>query len=138
MVLGALLTVARAAGEYYAALLYCLATRCNIEAVPLLQHDTPALVHVFSLAKTLALWDAPHYRAPSFAADLRANLANVAIPGTGAAACTFSNMMTCVLAAWIAGSQGRQPRQLARLPTAANQLPPPCTLPFPTASQACP
>lgn len=41
------------------------------------------LCHVYMLAKTLQLWDAPHYRAASFAEDLRANLKNVAIPGTG-------------------------------------------------------
>jgi hypothetical protein len=29
------------------------------------------------------LWHKPHYRAPSFAHDLRANLRNVAVPGTG-------------------------------------------------------
>ncbi|KAI8468551.1 MAG: hypothetical protein J3K34DRAFT_477654 [Monoraphidium minutum] len=84
MVLGAAVCVLRATAEYYAALIYCLATRCNIERVPLLQRDTAALVHVYSLAKTLQLWDAPHYRAPSFAHDLRDNLKNVAIPGTGA------------------------------------------------------
>lgn len=84
MAVGTLLTVARATAEYYAVLLYCLATRCNIERAPLLQRDTPALVHVYALARTLLLWHAPHYRAPTFAHDLRANLANVAIPGTGA------------------------------------------------------
>ncbi|KIZ05932.1 hypothetical protein MNEG_2024 [Monoraphidium neglectum] len=75
--------VLRATAEYYGALLYCLATRCNIEGCPLLQHDTAALVHVYSLAKTLQLWAVPHYRAPTFGADMRANLRNVAIPGTG-------------------------------------------------------
>lgn len=39
--------------------------------------------HVYTLAQTLQLWDAPHYRASSFAEDLRANLRNVATPGTG-------------------------------------------------------
>ena len=31
----------------------------------------------------MELWDKPHYRHPSFAHDLRANLRNVAVPGTG-------------------------------------------------------
>lgn len=79
----ALLAIARATAEYYAALVYCLATRCNIERVPLLQRDTAALVHVYGLARTLLLWHAPHYRAPTFADDLRANLRDVAIPCTG-------------------------------------------------------
>lgn len=39
--------------------------------------------HMYMLAKTLHLWDEPHYRAASFAEDLRDNLKNVAIPGTG-------------------------------------------------------
>jgi hypothetical protein len=33
--------------------------------------------------KVLSLWNQPHYRAPTFSHDLRANLCNVAIPGTG-------------------------------------------------------
>lgn len=41
------------------------------------------LCHMYTLAKTLQLWHAPHYRAATFADDLRANLRNVAIPGTG-------------------------------------------------------
>lgn len=44
----------------------------------------PCCQHMYSLVKTLLLWDQPHYRAPSFAADLRDNLRNVAVPGTGA------------------------------------------------------
>jgi hypothetical protein len=39
---------------------------------------------MYTLAATLRLWDAPHYRATSFAQDLRDNLCNIAIPGTGA------------------------------------------------------
>jgi len=37
----------------------------------------------------LYLWDKPHYRALSFAHDLRANLSNVAVPGTGVPLSTF-------------------------------------------------
>lgn len=40
-------------------------------------------VHLYTLAKQLQLWHAPHYRAPTFVHDLRSNLKNVAIPGTG-------------------------------------------------------
>jgi len=78
------ITALRATAEYYICFIYCLITGCNIERCPVLQHQTAALVHVFSLAKTLRLWNAPHYRAPTFAHDLRDNLKNVAIPGTGA------------------------------------------------------
>mmetsp|Transcript_6552 Transcript_6552/g.20455 ORF Transcript_6552/g.20455 Transcript_6552/m.20455 type:complete len:435 (+) Transcript_6552:50-1354(+) len=40
-------------------------------------------VHVFSLALALRLWDRPHYRKSSYAADVRDNFRNVAVPGTG-------------------------------------------------------
>jgi len=56
----------------------------------LLKHKLPgdllalrAKVHVFSLCLALRLWDAPHYRKSSYAADVRDNFRNVAIPGTG-------------------------------------------------------
>ena len=39
--------------------------------------------HVFSLALAVRLWHAPHYRKSSYALDLRDNLRNVAVPGTG-------------------------------------------------------
>lgn len=45
--------------------------------------DTRQLVHVYSLAATLRLWDHPHYRAPTFGQDVADNVRNVAIPGTG-------------------------------------------------------
>jgi hypothetical protein len=98
MVLYAAISGLRTTLEYYSCFLYCLITRCNIERSPLLQRDTAALVHVYSLAKTLHLWDQPHYRAPTFAHDLRANLKNVAIPGTGGCAC----VRVCVCA-WMGG-----------------------------------
>jgi hypothetical protein len=40
-------------------------------------------VHMLTLAQTMLLWDAPHYRAISFSKDLRNNVRNIAIPGTG-------------------------------------------------------
>jgi hypothetical protein len=46
--------------------------------------STLAAVHCYSLCRWLALWDAPHYRALTFAHDCRENLRNVAVPGTGA------------------------------------------------------
>jgi len=42
-----------------------------------------ARVHVFSMVLDLRLWSKPHYRKPSYRADLADNLRNVAIPGTG-------------------------------------------------------
>ena len=58
--------------QYYATLLYfLLRPAAPIDASPLLQGDTAALVWVYSLAKAVHLWNEPHYRAPSFAHDLR-------------------------------------------------------------------
>lgn len=57
-------------------------------------HQRLPLCHMYMLAKTLHLWNAPHYRAPTFADDLRANLRNVAIPGTGTCTCCCSGLKT--------------------------------------------
>lgn len=40
-------------------------------------------LHTYTLVRTFATWGAPHYRAPSFGADMRVNLRNLAPPGTG-------------------------------------------------------
>ena len=42
-----------------------------------------ARIHLFSLASNFYLYRKPHYRKPSYRADLLDNLRNVAIPGTG-------------------------------------------------------
>lgn len=42
-----------------------------------------ARIQLFSLTLIAYLWNKPHYRHPTFAHDMRANLLNVAIPGTG-------------------------------------------------------
>ncbi|KAF6251978.1 hypothetical protein COO60DRAFT_1628722 [Scenedesmus sp. NREL 46B-D3] len=68
---------------YYAAFLCYYVGQQSIKSCPLLKGDVIAEVHLYSLAKQLLLWDEPHYRAATFADDLRANLKNVAIPGTG-------------------------------------------------------
>ncbi|GBF99570.1 hypothetical protein Rsub_12195 [Raphidocelis subcapitata] len=91
-------SIVSATAAYYAALAWVLATGCSIEAVPLLQRDAAALVHVYSLAKTLQLWDSPHYRAPTLSDDLRANLKNVAVPGTGVPLSLFCSCRLAFLA----------------------------------------
>lgn len=53
------------------------------ENIPHHNLDQWARVQVYHLAQTFKLWELPHYRAPSYQADLIANLKNVAIPGTG-------------------------------------------------------
>jgi len=46
-------------------------------------------LHVYSLARTIATFNEPHYRAPTFGTDVRANLRNLAIPATGVPLSTF-------------------------------------------------
>jgi len=67
-----------------------------------LDGDSAAL-HVYALARTIATWDAPHYRAPTFGADVRANLRNVALPGTGVALSLFAahRLTAWLFAAWL-------------------------------------
>jgi len=50
-----------------------------------LRHDDEAAANVYSIYVHLRDWNKPHYRAPTFGEDVRANLANVAAPGTGVA-----------------------------------------------------
>ena len=47
--------------------------------------DRRQACHVFGAALAIRMWHRPHYRTTSYAADLRANLSNVAVPGTGMA-----------------------------------------------------
>ena len=59
------------------------------------EKNRQARVQLYSLALVLWLWNKPHYRHPTFADDLRANLRNVAVPGTGLPLsffCTFKWM----------------------------------------------
>lgn len=72
-----------ATSQYFATLLYLLLINGRIDGCPFLKHNTAQLVHVYSLARTIKLFDLPHYRAKTFQEDLRNNLKNVAIPGTG-------------------------------------------------------
>ena len=51
--------------------------------VPLFKDDLHARINCFSLALAVKLWTQPHYRSGTFANDMKKNLRNVAIPGTG-------------------------------------------------------
>lgn len=68
---------------YWGTFLYFWLGQQPISKLEVFGEQRLPLCHVYVLAKTLQLWDAPHYRAASFAEDLRANLKNVAVPGTG-------------------------------------------------------
>jgi hypothetical protein len=50
---------------------------------PVLRKDQHAKAHLYSMVLTFYLWDEPHYRAGTYKEDLRDNLKNVAVPGTG-------------------------------------------------------
>lgn len=57
----------------------------SFTSCPYLREDEnrQARVQLCSLSLNWKLWNEPHYRASSYAHDLRANLRNVAVPGTG-------------------------------------------------------
>ena len=48
-------------------------------------NDRHGKVHLFAIALVFRLWNKPHYRAGTYQEDLKNNLKNVAIPGTGLA-----------------------------------------------------
>eukprot|EP01096_Ripella_sp_DP13-Kostka_P013773 TRINITY_DN6039_c1_g1_i2.p1 TRINITY_DN6039_c1_g1~~TRINITY_DN6039_c1_g1_i2.p1 ORF type:complete len:421 (+),score=217.03 TRINITY_DN6039_c1_g1_i2:25-1263(+) len=51
--------------------------------VPLFTNDTHARINCFSLALAVKLWNQPHYRSGTFVNDMKKNLRNVAVPGSG-------------------------------------------------------
>lgn len=76
--------VAEATVTYWTTLAFWLVSGGGIESPwPNQRLNTRQLAHTYSLATTLRIWDHPHYRAASFGADMRDNLRNVAVPGTG-------------------------------------------------------
>ena len=74
---------------YWGSFLYFWWSGQPINTLEIFGEQRLPLCHVYMLAKTLHLWDEPHYRAKSFADDLRANVKNVAVPGTGVCASQF-------------------------------------------------
>mmetsp|Transcript_20238 Transcript_20238/g.63605 ORF Transcript_20238/g.63605 Transcript_20238/m.63605 type:complete len:440 (-) Transcript_20238:292-1611(-) len=72
---------------YYRALVHYLVKGGRYEGSERLfegyEEATRIRVSVFSLCLALKLWDEPHYRKSSYAADVRDNFRNVALPGTG-------------------------------------------------------
>lgn len=55
----------------------------SYDSCPCYAEDTPAKVQVYSLYLISYMWSKPHYRSGTFSGDMRKNLRNVAIPGTG-------------------------------------------------------
>lgn len=53
------------------------------EQCPFFTCDKQAKAQVYSLVMVLYMWDKPHYRCGTYQDDMKTNLRNVAIPGTG-------------------------------------------------------
>ena len=68
---------------YYQCLWYYLVQDGRYSLCPYFLKDRQARVHVYSLTMIFYLWNKPHYRSGTFSNDMRKNLRNVAIPGTG-------------------------------------------------------
>jgi hypothetical protein len=68
--------------EYWASLMYYW-TGGKYATFPYFQDSLQARVHVRSLALINEMWGLPHYRNGNFGEDMRKNLRNVAVPGTG-------------------------------------------------------
>jgi len=78
--------------------------------------STRARVFLYGWSVTFLIWDQPHYRNGTFADDMKKNLRNVALPGTGIALSTFVQYgrfiavpaflilypMVCIIAAMLA------------------------------------
>lgn len=78
----ALITVVKVTVEYWASLFYYW-TGGKYEAFPYFEDSLQARCHLRSLALINEMWGLPHYRNGTFGEDMRKNLRNVAVPGTG-------------------------------------------------------
>lgn len=67
---------------YYVAVVFFLFGG-RYAACPVFENSPHAKAQVYSLVTTLWMWSRPHYRAGTFQDDMKTNLRNVAIPGTG-------------------------------------------------------
>ena len=76
-----------ALSAYYRALVQCLHRGDTYQSLAAAQPMLPpeARLHVYQLCLHVRLWNSPHYRSGTFGNDVRKNLRNVALPGTGVA-----------------------------------------------------
>lgn len=70
-------------GRFLLLFAYFLALGGSYRDCSMLSDNVHARVHVYSLALMFRIWNWPHYRNGTFGQDMRKNLRNVAIPGTG-------------------------------------------------------
>lgn len=68
--------------QFLAAVWHFLLGR-SYDACPYFADSPQALAQVYSLCTVLWLWHRPHYRTGTYQDDMKTNLRNVAIPGTG-------------------------------------------------------
>jgi len=98
--------------QFYKAVWYFLSGG-SFNSCPHFSENLQARVQLYSLCLVFYLWNLPHYRAGTFQQDMKTNLRNVAIPGTGVPLswmCLFKPMaycflligypILCLLAAW--------------------------------------
>jgi len=78
----ALVTMTKVTFEYWASLGYYW-TGGKYASFPYFKDSLQARVHIRSLALINEMWGLPHYRNGNFGEDMRKNLRNVAVPGTG-------------------------------------------------------
>lgn len=68
--------------QFYKAVWYFLSGG-SFSSCPFFPESLQARVQLYSLCLVFYLWSLPHYRTGTFQQDMRTNLRNVAIPGTG-------------------------------------------------------
>merc|ERR1719440_536493 len=79
---GSIASALQATLSFWAAVIY-FAFGGRYESSPFFKDSPQARAQVYSLVMVLWMWDRPHYRTGSYQDDMRTNLRNVAIPGTG-------------------------------------------------------
>lgn len=80
----------------YALFLYVIQKK-QYSQVTIFDDDKWAKAQIYSIALIFRLWSKKHYRSPSFQQDMKDNLQNVAIPGTGIPLSIFCcNSVVCL------------------------------------------
>ena len=69
--------------SYWLALYEWVIAKRSYAEGSMFREDLWARVQIYSLSLIFNLWDKEHYRSSSFQQDMKDNLSNVAIPGTG-------------------------------------------------------
>jgi hypothetical protein len=84
--------------QFYASLVWYWIVGGSYANCPYFKDNLHARCHVYSISLIFYLWDRPHYRNGTFQEDMKKNLRDVAIPGTGLPLSWFA--YSRVLLAW--------------------------------------